>query len=399
MKDFQIPSYNGMALDMIDCGNGCSMICAKDTTREQFDLYCSALAGAGYEEKNSKSIKDNEFRTFVKDQIFAYAYYVEYNNTARVIFGDISLLADEDCGSFEEKYSPSLTMVGQSERTNCGQGYIFLLPDGRFLVQDGGDRYPDKKDYMYEAIRSLAPDPNNIVIAAWFHSHPHGDHQWGFEEFIENHGAEVKVERVVYNYAPAEMYSYKRKDGTVEDNKALVEDIVKKSREYIPEAQLIKAHNGQTMRFGSVEVEILFSVEDCLPTECFDYVNSTSLVIRINACGQSILLLADTTHFSGRIIENMYGDYLKSDMVQLAHHGMWASYLSLYKCANADVVLWPNTVGGIRNGNSPWYNDAVVVGALEMAEDLYVSGTVLTTVDIPHTLTHNKAEALAKLKK
>ena len=399
MKDFKIPSYNGTSLDVIDCGNGCSMICAKETDRQQFDLYCASLADIGFEQKSVKIIKGNEFRTFVKDQIFAYAYYVEYYTTARVIFGDVSLLADEDCGSYEEKYTPSLTCVGQSASTNCGQGYIFLLPDGRFLVQDSGAIYADKKDYMYEAIRSLAPDPKNIVIAAWFHSHPHGDHQWGFEEFIENHGSEVKVERVVYNYAPAAMYSYKRKDGTVEDNARLVDDIASKSNKYIPDARLIKAHNGQTMKFGSVEVEILFSVEDCLPTECFDYVNSTSLVIRINACGQSILLLADTTHFSGRIIENMYGDHLKSDMVQLAHHGMWASYLSLYKCADASVVLWPNTPRGIQNGNSPWYNDSVVVGALEMAEDLYVSGTETVTIEIPHAPAHNKAEALAALKK
>ena len=399
MKDFQIPLYNGKALDPIKCGNECLMIYVEKTSAEEFEAYCKALADVGFEKKTCREVKGNSFAAFVNADSFIYAYYTHFYKTVRIIFGELSLLADEDCGSLEEKYTPSLTMVGQTDYMNCGQGYIFLLPDGRFLVQDGGCRYSDKKDFMYEAIRDLAPDTENIVIAAWFHSHPHGDHQDAFEEFIENHGAEVKIERVVYNYAEADMYTYKRKDGVGEDCKSLVEGIIAKIKEYIPDAQLIKAHNGQIMRFGSVEVEILFSVEDCLPTECFDYVNTTSLVIRIRACGQSVLLLADTTHFSGRIIENMYGDHLKSDMVQLAHHGMWASYLSLYKCAEASVVLWPNTAKGIRNGNSPWYNDSVVVGALEMAEDLYVAGTGVTTLTMPHALAYNKENALEELKK
>ena len=396
MKDLNLPIYNGF--EVVDCGNDCDMIYAKEMTVEAFDAYCNEIALAGFEKKSCREAKGNLFCTFVDDGRFVYAYYLDHYKTMRVICGERSLLADEDCGSYEEKYIPSLTMVGQTSYMNCAQGYIFLLPDGRFLVQDGGCRYSDKKDFMYESIKALAPDPDNIVIAAWFISHPHGDHQDAFEEFIELHGSEVKLERVVYNYASPEMYTYKRKDGTMEDCMPLAVSLPEKVATYAPDAQLVKAHNGQIMRFGSATVEILFSVEDFLPIECFDYVNGTSLVIRIECAGQSILLLADTTHSSGRIIENSYGDYLKSDMVQLAHHGMWASYLSLYQCANASVVLWPNTKAGIQNGNSPWYNDSVVVGSLEMAEDLYVSGVENTTLTIPHKLTHNKDSVLAYLK-
>ena len=397
MKDLNLPIHNGF--EVVDCGNDCTMIYAAEMPVEAFEAYCQEIALVGFEKKSSREAKGNLFCTFVDDDSFVYAYYVDYYKTMRVIYGERSLLADEDCGSFEEKYMPSLTMVGQTSYMNCAQGYIFLLPDGRFLVQDGGCRYSDKPDFMYKSIKEIAPDPDNIVIAAWFISHPHGDHQDAFEEFIELHGSDVKVERVVYNYAAPEMYTYKRKDGQTEDCMPLAVRLPENVAAYIPDAQLIKAHNGQILRFGSVAVEILFSVEDFLPTECFDYVNGTSLVIRIECAGQSILLLADTTHSSGRIIENMYGDYLKSDMVQLAHHGMWASYLSLYQCANASVVLWPNTKAGIKNGNSPWYDDKVVVGTLEMAEDLYVSGVENTTITIPHELAYNKDEVLEELKK
>lgn len=393
-----IPTYSKGEVSLVDVGDECVMIYAKDTALEDFREYCGELVKAGFELYGKREIEGNEFDAYVKEGVFAYAYYSKYNNTVRVVVGDKALFGYEDCGSYEEKYTPKLLMIGQTDYMNCGQGYIFLLPDGRMLVQDGGDRYKDKPDYVYEAMREIAPDPDNMVVAAWFHSHAHGDHQFGYEEFIENHGSEVKVEKVVVNYPPASTATYTRRDGIFEDAGKLVDTIHEKTAKYIPDAQFVKPHTGQIFNFGSVSVDILFTVEDYLPIQPFDYINSTSLVIRINCAGQSILLLADTTHSSGRILENLFGDYLKSDMVQLAHHGMWASNMSLYDRAKASTVLFPNTKGGIYNGGSSWYNDKVVVGTLAYASDLYVSGTVNSVIDIPHAPANNKEEVLAWLK-
>lgn len=86
-------------------------------------------------------------------------------------------------------------------------------------------------------------------------------------------------------------------------------------KEKLPDTKLIRAHTGQEISFGSSYVEILYTAADYLPAAKFDYVNSASMVIRVNIKGDSILLLADTTHSSGRILENMYSSHLQSDMV------------------------------------------------------------------------------------
>ncbi len=397
--DNNVPAYTAGEVNLVDCGDECVMIYVKDAPLDGFVAYCTSLEAAGFEKVSCRAIEGNEFKAYVKGDVFVYAYHTKYNDTARIVVGPIAVFGYEDCGKYEEKYAPKFAMVGQPTFMNCGQGYIFLLPDGRLLVQDGGSRYAERPDYMYKAMREVAPDPDNIVIAAWFHSHAHGDHQDGYEEFIENHGSDVKIEKIIVNYPPAEISTYTRRDGVFEDGGKLVDSIHEKTAKFIPNAQLVKPHTGQIFEFGSVKVEILFTIEDYLPTQPFDYINSTSLVIRIIYKGQSILLLADTTHSSGRILENLFGDYLKSDMVQLAHHGMWASNMSLYDRAKASVVLFPNTKQGIKNNGSPWYNDKVVVGTLEYATDLYVSGTELVTiVDIPYTHVNNKNEVLELLK-
>lgn len=387
--------YNKGNVQKVDCGNATEMMFASDTSLNEFYEYCSHVEKNGYVKAFERVIAENVFAAFKGEQEYIYAYYTKNTGCVRSVHGPIDSLADEDCGAYQTVCEPLLCAVGQPEFMNCGQGYIYRLPDGRFLVHDGGCRYDVRPDFMYEALRELAVDKDCIVVAAWFISHPHGDHQDAFEEFVEKHGddAGVKVERVIFNYANAPMYTYMRKDNTFEDCQRLVENIYKKCAQYLPDAQVVRAHTGQIFSFGECKVEVLYTVEDVLPVDCFDYVNGTSLVIRVTVCGQSAMLLADTTHTSGRILENMFGDFLASDMVQLAHHGMWASHPSLYERIAAKIILWPN-IDAVAKG---WLGDKPIALALSLADDVYISGTGRVVLSLPHNIEKNKASVLERL--
>jgi phosphoribosyl 1,2-cyclic phosphodiesterase len=388
--------YKNGEIQKVNCGNGTEMIFAKGSSTDDFLAYCAELSANGYAKVMQREIVGNVFAAFKGEEEYIYAYYTAYSGAVRTVHGPLSSYGDEDCGVLEEICTPELCAVGQPDFMNCGQGYIYRLADGRFLVHDGGCKYDCRPDFMYDAIKELATDKNNIVIAAWFISHPHADHQDAFEEFIENHGGDinVRIERVIFNFADADMYTYMRKDNQFEDCKGLVDRIYTKCETYIPEAQLIKAHTGQIFRFGECKVEVLYTVEDVLPVDCFDYVNGTSIVIRVTVDGQSAMLLADTTHTSGRILENMFGDFLKSDMVQLAHHGMWASYPSLYEHVAASIVLWPN----VERFAKDWLADKPIATAIGLADDVYISGSGNTVLSLPHTLEGNKAAVIEMLK-
>ena len=108
------------------------------------------------------------------------------------------------------------------------------------------------------------------------------------------------------------------------------------------------------------------------------------------------MLLADTTHVSGKIMEDMFGTYLKSDMVQLAHHGMAPSNASLYKFIQADVLLWPSTYNHAETRFGQYAS--VINVALEYAEDVYVSDVALTTLKLPYVIKNNKQDELSKFR-
>lgn len=396
-----IPNYRAGKTDIVNCGNDTHMIHAVDADMSEFDAYRDKLLSDGYVQQSERTVEGNVFYTLVQEPNYIYMYYRPSDSTARVVLGPTSSLAKEDYSSDTGVVcEPSLTVIGQAEGIDIGQGYIFLLPDGRVIIQDGGQRSSKKSDIVYNALIEVVPDPENIVIAAWFVSHPHTDHQAATEEFLENHGKDegVTIESFVVNYAPSTMYSYKRADGARENSGGNVSNLFSLFKRYAPEAQVIKAHTGQILKYGeNAYVEILYTPEDYLPAENFNYVNSSSLVIRTVVEDSSVLLLADTTHASGRIIEKMFGEHLKSDMVQLAHHGMAPSNSSLYECVKAEVLLWPSnhsTAGEMLKQYS-----GVINTALSFASDLYVADTALVTLPLPYECLNNKEAELEKLNK
>ncbi len=384
-----LPSYSGGNQQTIDIGDDSTMLYIANTALGEYEAYISALEADGFTLFGSKStVEDNHFATFTKNSSYVYAYFLASEKQTRVVLGPIDMLPEAyESNTYDNKYEPSLTMIGQPEWMNCGQGFVFVLPDGRLIVQDGGMNYSKDgvKDIAYNAIKKVAPDPENIVIAAWFLSHPHDDHTDAFLEFVDNNHTEVKIESVVYGFGETESYSFIRGDGTIEvkDSAENVRNVLKELKKQGTKA--IKAHTGQILNYGDVQIEVLFTVEDLLPG-AYDYTNSTSLVIRLYFDSDSVLLLADTTHKSGAVLERVWGSYLESTMVQIAHHGMWASNASLYDTVKAEVLLWPNTKDGMKD----WLSDTTVASALNPAKDVFLAESGLVTIKLPHKIENNK---------
>lgn len=394
-----LPTYMGGNHEIIDIDDDTYMLYAKGASMNDFLNYYDAAVINGFLPYESREVNGNVFETLITEDKYIYMYYRAYDDSIRASIGPIEMLGQSDCSSgAEEIHEPSLSMIGQIASVDCGQGYIFLLPDGRLIIQDGGGKYSAKPDYIYEAIQQIAPDPYNVVIAAWVISHPHGDHQNGFTEFVDNHGDDpyITLERIITNYISRDMYQYVRDDGAKETNGAAVDRLRQIVKEVYPNTQFVKAHTGQVFNFGSASMEIIYTVEDYLPAEKFNYVNSSSLVIRVTVEDTSVMLLADTTHASGQIIEDMFGSHLKSDMVQLAHHGMAPSNASLYRCIQADVLIWPSTYKHSAERFQQY--GSTINAALEYAKDVYIADVEVTTVSLPYTIQNNKNEEMDKIR-
>ena len=126
--------------------------------------------------------------------------------------------------------------------------------------------------------------------------------------------------------------------------------------------------------------------------------NDSSMVIRVNIADQSIMLLADTCYDSGPILNKTLGDHLKSDIVQIAHHGCYPSVKEIYNSIQAETILFPAMYRNVKHYvvNETWAE--VMETALSYAKDIYVSGDAMEIIELPYTVQNNKEEMLEYIK-
>lgn len=383
-----LPKYPSSETTIVDCKDNTSMIVAKRTTLSDFTSYCSALEGEGFTLYSSRdNVNGNYFRIYTKDGLAINAYFTPSSKSARIISGPITDIPTKEIDSTPENTSPSLTLLSQGSRYNNGLGMVYLLPNGKFLIIDGG--YVRGKQ-LYSILKGLNPNAEKIVIAAWYISHTHGDHQQSILSFIKERYKDVTIESVLYNYTTTEQYN---SITTGADGANSAKNFNNTLTSYLSkDTKVIKPHTGQIYNYGSTQVEILYTVEDILPQK-LDYLNTSSLVVRIKIGEHSMLALADTTHVSGDIMRDMFGSYLESDMVQLAHHGTYPGYASLYNTIKAPVLIWPSNLANAK----AQLNDGAVSAAINNATDIYVVNSGNVTLKLPYTPINNKQEFLTNV--
>lgn len=114
----------------------------------------------------------------------------------------------------------------------------------------------------------------------------------------------------------------------------------------------IKPYAGMKWSVRNVELEVLFTQADLYPKKLTLY-NDSSMAFRMTVAGQTMLWLGDIQTNASDVICAMYGENLKSDMVQVSHHGGNGATEQLYTLIRPTVAFWPcdraNYQGYIRH--------------------------------------------------
>lgn len=386
-----LPKYPNDTYDLVDLDRNSYMIHMKKDSIDNMRAYCEKLVEFGFEKVESREECGNLFETFTFEDKYAYAYYRDFDKSVRVVLGPKKTLASANCDAgLEETYTPYIASIPQP---NDGLGYIIRLPDGRFIILDGGYKGGDR---VYNTLREL--EEGKITIAAWFVSHPHGDHYPALVDFIKAHGndEDVTVERVMFNYVHPDAYNINGSAGKENASNA-VRSLYNDIQTGLSNTPIIKVHTGQTFSFGTSSVEIIYTVEDIMP-RTLPNLNDSSMVIRVNIGEQSIMLLADTCYDSGPILNNTWGEYLKSDIVQIAHHGCYPSVKAIYDSIQAETVLFPAMYKNVKNYVVEENWAEVMNAVLGYAKDIYVSGDHMEIIELPYVVKNNKEEMLEYIK-
>ena len=126
-----------------------------------------------------------------------------------------------------------------------------------------------------------------------------------------------------------------------------------------------KVHTGQVFFIRNLQFEVMYTHEDIHPW-AMEFYNNTSTVIRLTAyytngngapvagsAAPTNMILGDLQVRGSMVMRARYGDYLKSDMVQVAHHGGNGVEAALYEDIDAQVLWWTHSADSMKEYTSP----------------------------------------------
>ena len=375
-------------------------------TRDAYVAYCTQLVGDGFVLVWENVIGNNEFRMYQSTAkgiaLYAayndYTYKAEYDELYQVNYGSyddgfspvfepcirivssplstVSLPAQINTQQTYTKVTETyMTTVGIAA-SQVGTCYVILLEDGRFVIIDGGavssknnGVYPESQAIwdtmltLYKRAYPASPTPTAqrpLHVAAWYLTHGHSDHYNAFYYMAEMIGADSAKKSVFQiDYVIANLPgSYSLYENTSTkwgyDNNAKLLSM----RSRIGNFQYLKVHTGQRIYFANLMIEVLMTYEDHLPMRIIN-TNDTCTVTRfhfkssgvannttvtaLSGNATTVMILADSWRPTSRFLCAMYGDYLKSDISQIAHHGNIGCEQELYAAIAPTGVLFSNT--------------------------------------------------------
>ena len=354
-----------------DVGDDAYMMMTIGAEQSDYVDYIAKLSRGGFTSHAENVIGSIVCSTYHNgDTVINVTYSPKYDNALRVVVEPMShtalpMLAPE---KYEAKVTPQLTMVNPNNL--C---MIYRLSNGEFVILDSGSGNLQKPIYDV-----LTADGNeHPVIAAWLFSHFHQDHTGGFVSLVEDDELlkNVTIKSVVYNW-PQKLVKDTSLFWVDQANLAKWESLIDKTG-----AQRYQARTGQKFYFADAEIEVLWTFEDIMPYNLFsDDTNVTCSGYQLTIAGQKHMLLGDTCHEEMHTAYHRIGDYLKSDLVQLAHHGWgsWHSPIEFYNAVGADIVYLPGTRAILASGGKAEKKIAA------NAKELFIREDGTRTIDLPH---------------
>ena len=219
-----------------------------------------------------------------------------------------------------------------TETSKFMMSFVLVTKKNNVIIIDGGraDDMPLLKDYV-----------GGRHVSLWILTHPHNDHITGFiHEWKKNRLSDFDVERVCYNFPP-----YKELKGRTDVpdvgyfNRELDEVLKEFSEDIEPEiadfAYIPK--QGDSITVDECRIDFLFSYHDGLFS---NIMNDASLVFKITTPNKTVLFLGDLGPEGGDVLYEESRHLLKSDIVQMAHHGHMNVGMEVYAAISPEACMW-----------------------------------------------------------
>ncbi|MCI6888426.1 MAG: MBL fold metallo-hydrolase [Lachnospiraceae bacterium] len=206
---------------------------------------------------------------------------------------------------------------------------ILQTSQGNLIVVDGG--LGDDGDYLKSQIQARGGH-----VSAWLITHPHGDHVGALYKILQDEAAGnasgITIDGIYYSFAAPEWY-------TVHDSsEATMAHSMIGTLAGLPQTMLHPVSRGQTIQVDDVTILVLNDRYELGS----DKGNNAGIVYKLYVNGRSILFLGDMGYEGGnRLLADVGAEALKSDIVQMAHHGQNGVGQAVYQAIDPSICLWP----------------------------------------------------------
>jgi glyoxylase-like metal-dependent hydrolase (beta-lactamase superfamily II) len=349
------------------------------TNAGEYMSYLDKLERFGYSEVFENRIEDNFFAEYEKEGSLVYAYYNKSTKTARVIKDNSSVPLDEFGYTYEPLKNEKTVVYqyglyyGENEdgvTADCGMLYVIKLADNSIIIVDGGNREQATDlavNGFYDFLKEITNTQSGekIRIAAWYGTHAHSDHYMLFCKFLRLYADKISLERVMFNYPSDDVLDMW--EGTL--------TLRSRIRQYFPDALYLKLHTGQKIQLADVTAEVLYTHEDNVNAfsgkSSMTSFNESSTIIKFTCEKTTFIMLADCyQQVQNILLNNFSGAVLKSDIVQVSHHG-FNNVGRLYKHIDAEIALVPQSRYKLVEDNADVYR---AIKKYTDASNIYFSG-------------------------
>lgn len=223
----------------------------------------------------------------------------------------------------------------------AGMGYVFVTGNGRFLVIDGGETAEDAEQLL--SLLELKSGGKKPTVDLWILTHAHLDHYGALRIIAHTPALSARLTVARLCCCTDIPVSFAESD---QANLAELPALLG--------CELTEPHTNDVLTVDDLEIRILYTWEDDPDLERVNSFNRLSLIFTVSNVAHRAMFVGDSTSTGPGIVrKRATPELLKSDFLQLAHHGLDGGDIVFYRMVAPTVVGIPCSLGGAKFIKAP----------------------------------------------
>ena len=319
-----------------DCGAGYYQVTyERITSFDTMKAYVRQLKAEGYAQHSENAINGNRFATYVKDGAKVHMTWFKSKGVFQIEYGKTGYLPPKEAPTdYQKVATPS---VAQMKLTETGLSMVFQCEDGSFVIVDGGADGEENRQVLWNYLVSRLPAGETKPRVTWIITHIHGDHIGMIPTFLAEHRNDMILSLAAYRFPNFESTKFQSEE--TGNYNQIANDLAQAFAGNFPQTPVWSFNTGDQLLLPGGKIEFLYTHPNMYPTD-LSWVNDSSSVFCVTLAGKTTMVFGDAENLESYQIYKVYGSTLKSDVMQVPHHGAGTSSWALYSAVDPSICLW-----------------------------------------------------------